>query len=360
MSKPRCPVFERSSSPSYWKGTTEILGETSVHSTPVLVLFDELAGQNGVVSATVGGAMLPVEPRFRLSSEFVNSLRERPVPWGFPILSEVVYYRTYSRLRPDGRQEAWADTVVRVVEGVFSIRKHWCRLMRLPWDDDFMQHLAQRMAEDIFHMRFLPPGRGLWAMGTETVYRHGSMALNNCAFVSVGDRLSDAAAWLMDALMLGVGVGFDTHRHTHRSLRNPSHENMGIEVFRIPDSREGWVESVRRLIASYEEPSPRIEFDYSEIRPAGAPIRGFGGIASGPEPLKRLHEQLRTFLDRAKRVDTRLIADVMNAIGCCVVAGNVRRSAEICLGDPRDDVFLNLKNYDRYPERAEIGWLDEQ
>jgi ribonucleoside-diphosphate reductase alpha chain len=303
--------------------------------------------------------VLPVEPTFRLEREFVERLKQRPVPWGFPVLSEVVYYRTYSRIKDDGQQETWADTVVRVVEGVFSIRKHWNRLMGLAWDERAMQEYAQAMAEHMFEMKFLPPGRGLWAMGTQTVYERGSMALNNCAFVSVTFSLADAAAWLMDALMLGVGVGFDTHRYVaQRPLSAPG--QTGQEVFVIPDSREGWVESVAKLIRSYEELGrPFVQFDYSQIRPAGSPIRGFGGIASGPEPLKRLHEQLRSFLDRyvGKVPDSRLIADVMNAIGCCVVAGNVRRSAEICLGSPYDPVFLNLKNYELYPDRAEIGWM---
>jgi ribonucleoside-triphosphate reductase len=309
----------------------------------------------------VGGkaSVFPIEPCFRLEKDVVGELQDRPVPWGFPVLSQVVYIRTYSRLREDGKQETWADTVIRVVEGTMSIRKHWYRLMGLRWDERAMQELARRMALAIYEMKFLPPGRGLWAMGTPTVYEKGGMALNNCAFISVGDSLADAAAFLMDALMLGVGVGFDTHRRDHILVRNPRY-NGDPEVFVIPDSREGWVESVRKLIRSYEVQGERpVEFDYSQIRPKGSPIRGFGGVASGPEPLRELHERLRGYLDRsfARFVDTRLIADVMNAIGCCVVAGNVRRSAEIALGAAGDHVFRDLKNYAVYPERAEIGWM---
>ena len=99
----------------------------------------------------------------------------------------------------------------------------------------------------------------------------------------------------------------------------------------MPDSREGWVEATALLIDSYfpniadSNPSP-VQFDYSLVRPAGAPIRGFGGTASGPEPLRHLHEQVRMTLDRAhgRPPSVTDIVDLMNLIGQCVVAGNVR------------------------------------
>ena len=69
-------------------------------------------------------------------------------------------------------------------------------------------------------------------------------------------------------------------------------------LYVIPDTREGWVESVKLLIDSYFTGSAPVEFDYSNIRPAGAPIKGFGGIASGPEPLMELHKALCDGLDK--------------------------------------------------------------
>jgi ribonucleoside-diphosphate reductase alpha chain len=217
------------------------------------------------------------------------------------------------------------------------------------------------MAHAIFDLRFLPPGRGLWAMGTDYVYERGGMALNNCAYVDV-TTLSRDAAWIMNGLMAGVGVGFSTMSYT-AELRHPQGE---WTTYEIPDSREGWVESLRRLIASYESGTNPVGFDYAKIRPAGSPIRGFGGTASGPVPLIQLHERVRGYLDAfvsGRTSRTRLVADVVNAIGACVVAGNVRRSAEIAIGSPHDTEFLNLKNYGT-PEapgpafdRMDIGWL---
>lgn len=297
-----------------------------------------------------------VNARYELDRSVVEELRAKPVPWGFGPLSEAVYYRTYSRTT-DAGQEAWADTVVRVVEGVMSIRKDWLtNVVGKRWRSEHYDQIAKTLAHQIYDLKLLPPGRGLWAMGTEYVYDRGNHALNNCGFADVKRILSSPAAWLMDSLMCGVGVGFST-QNARLSLKQPLDE---VKTFVIPDSKEGWAESVQMLIRSYERGTETIEFDYSEIRPAGAPIRGFGGISSGHGPLEKLHGRLRTYLaDRAagRTTNTRCVTDVMNAIGNCVVSGNVRRSAEIALGAPGDEEFLNLKNYDRYPERSEIGWM---
>jgi len=300
-----------------------------------------------------------VEERFYLPEDVRAALRSRPIHWGFGAFSEAVYYRTYSRRKEDGGQETWADTVIRVVEGVMSIRKDHYKKIGRRWDEKRWTDIAIRMADAMFEMRFLPPGRGLWAMGTEYVFERGSHALNNCGFIDVTDSLADAAAWLMDSLMLGVGVGFSTNNQRLSKAVKPGPDRL---VVSIHDSREGWVNSVEMLIRSYfcDGEVPAVDFDYSQIRPAGSLIRGFGGVASGPEPLRQLHERLRSYLDayaEGRISATRLIVDVMNAIGACVVAGNVRRSAELATGSIHDLEFLNLKNYGLYPERAEIGWM---
>lgn len=304
-----------------------------------------------------------VTERFQLDLETAEGLYHRPIPWGFGLLSEVTYYRTYSRMKDDGTQECWADTVIRVVNGVFSIRKDWYKKMGLPWDEARWQNLAGRLAEAIFTMKMLPPGRGLWAMGTDYIFERGSMALNNCGYVNVEHDLSDPACWAMDALMCGVGIGFSTEN----AMLGPAFKPMGSkDTYYIPDSREGWVDSVKLLIDSYFRRDVRAyeanswQFDYSRIRPEGTPLKGFGGLTSGPKPLIDLHERVRGFLNDyadGKTDQTRLIVDVFNAIGACVVAGNIRRSAQISMGSVGDKTFLNLKNYEMYPERADIGWM---
>lgn len=300
-----------------------------------------------------------VTERFRINPLTARFLKNQPVNFGFGLLGHAMYLRTYSRKKSDGSQEVWADTVIRTVEGVFSILKTHRAKNNLSWNEADMQALASEMAMHVFEFKFLPPGRGLWAGGTEHVFEHGSMALNNCGFVSI-KTLSRDAAWAMNALMLGVGVGYDTFRSTI-NLKNPTEE--GKWVYQIPDSREGWVESLRLLIESYEKGLPRVDFDYSIIRPKGEPIKGFGGIASGPEPLRDMHEAIRKVLDKRANKEissVRCISDVINLIAKCVISGNVRRSALIALGRPDDEEFLNLKNWN-LPENAErcnfkTGW----
>lgn len=297
-----------------------------------------------------------IEERFQLSPLFKLSLHKKQPTFGFGLLGAVVYFRTYSRLKTNGEQETWADTVIRVVEGVMSIRKDWHVKHNLPWDEEKWQLIAMRMANAIFNFRMLPPGRGLWAMGTEYVFERGAMALQNCGFTDV-TVLSRDAAWTMDALMCGVGTGWGVANAVF-TLQRPA--EVPAIVYQVPDDREGWVQSLRLLIESYEKGSPPVVFDYSRVRLAGEPIKGFGGTASGYEPLAKLHDRVRSYLDNhaaGQTSRTRLIADVMNAVGACVVAGNVRRSAEIGLGSPYDSEFLNLKNYEVNPDRQDIAWM---
>ena len=87
-----------------------------------------------------------------------------------------------------------------------------------------------------FKMEWLPPGRGLWMMGTEFTYMRGSMALNNCAAVDTKDDIVLAAEWTMDCLMNGVGVGFSTSWRGTATMP----DKKDNEVYVIPDSREGW------------------------------------------------------------------------------------------------------------------------
>lgn len=292
---------------------------------------------------------LDIKDRFYLPIKFKNELRQHKEQFGFGLLGAAVYYRTYSRTKSDGTQERWADTVFRSVEGVMTIRKWWYLNNNLKWDNDFWTTKAMEMASAVFRMEMLPPGRSLWASGTEWMYERGSAALYNCAYTE-NKVLSEDASWAMDMLMCGVGVGHHTQFFGDKEFNHP----QGAEqTFVIPDSREGWVESVRLLIKSYEDGSHPIVFDYSKIRKVGEPIRGFGGTASGPKPLKELHNNLRAVLSAYvdKTISgVRLQVDIHNMIGACVVAGNVRRSAEISLGDPTNTDFINLKNYGHYTD----------
>ena len=299
--------------------------------------------------------------RFYLTDSFVAKYRRKKAPFGFNGLGELVYNRTYSRLKDDGKNEQWWETVQRVVEGTFNMQKKHIEHNGLGWNAWKAQHSAQEMYDRIWNMKFLPPGRGLWAMGTPITEERGLFAaLNNCAFVSTENLREDMAApftFLMDASMLGVGVGFDVKGAGKIVVKGPS-VSRKPEVYVVPDTREGWVESLRMQIESYFLGTAPVTFDYSSIRDAGAPIRGFGGESSGPRPLIDLHTTIDDLLGKevGSPISQTAIVDIMNLIGKCVVAGNVRRTAEIVFGPADSEEYIDLKNYEVNPHRAEYGW----
>lgn len=281
---------------------------------------------------------------FKIDEEFINEYRGKQPDWG--PLGYITYKRTYARIiEKENRKEEFWETIRRVVEGCYSIQKEHCIKLSLPWNDDKAQKSAQIMFEKIWNFKFLPPGRGLWMMGTEFIARHGSMSLNNCGFASTQDinlKHSKAFEFVMDALMLGVGVGFDTKGAGKIAIKRPKEGNFD---FQIPDSREGWVKSLKLILEAYFLGKQIPIFDFSLIRSAGEPIRGFGGVASGPGPLKEMLEEIQKILHSriGQKVTSVDIVDIMNHVGKCVVAGNVRRSAEIALGDPTDLDFVTCK-----------------
>ena len=312
---------------------------------------------------------------FKITEDFIDSYRSKPSPFGYKdagsnSVGEITFLRTYSRLKEDGSKESWVDVCERVINGTYSLQKDHCKKNRLPWNDAKAQASAKEAFDRLFNLKWTPPGRGLWAMGTNIVnVQKNSAALQNCAFVSTSEmtKLNPARpfAFLMEASMLGVGVGFDDKGADKDFF---IHEPTGEQItYVIPDTREGWVESLTLLLNSYlKENQPKYVFDYSLIRPSGAPIKTFGGVAAGHEPLLKLHQHIsKMFAGRSGTKLTRVdIADIGNLIGVCVVSGNVRRSAELLIGRLNDQDFLNLKNKDKYPERNSYdpnapgwGWM---
>ena len=300
-----------------------------------------------------------VKERFVLNGEAKAMLKTKVPDFGFNGFGEMLFYRTYSRTKADGGQENWADCVIRVIEGIFSIRKDHYTRNRIPWDDHKWQNYATKMAFSMFDMEWCPPGRGLWAMGTNFMYERGAMALYNCAYTDIGDDIPEAISWFMDSLMCGVGVGFGPIRNDNLKLYDVD-DRLTFDYV-IADTRESWCESVEYLLTCFLNTNARFpKFDYSLIRPAGLPIKGFGGISSGPAPLQKLHLDIVKTCKRYIRgeIDSVMLkADLANLVGCCVIAGNVRRSAEIACAPISDPVFIDLKNYGKYPYREEHGWM---
>ena len=287
--------------------------------------------------------------RFRLSDTFIEPYKAKEVPWG--PLGYVTYKRTYSRrlseFEPGTKgSEEWWQTCRRVIEGMFDMQKQHVFVLGLEWNDSKAQRTAKEAYDRLFELKWTPPGRGLWMMGTKFVEEKTAAGLFNCAFRSTRDLSAKGGylfAWIMDALMLGIGVGFDTEGEGSLTIKEPEYTQ---DIHIIDDSREGWVNSIHILLDGFFFGHRIPKFDYSAIRPEGAPIHGFGGTSSGYKPLKELHNNLTEMYsskvgDPISSVD---IVDTENLIGRCVVAGNVRRSAALAMGSHDDRLYLEMKN----------------
>jgi ribonucleoside-triphosphate reductase len=287
--------------------------------------------------------------KFRLSEQFVAQYKEAEVPWG-PV-GYVTFKRTYARRLNEFEEgatgtEEWWQTCRRVVEGMFDIQKRHAFMIGIEWNDAKAQKSAKEAFDRLFNLKWTPPGRGLWMMGTKFIYERTGAGLFNCAFrstKSLADRGGYLFAWMMDALMVGIGVGFDTLGAKTFAVKQPQWTE---ETLVIDDSREGWVNSVHILLDGYILGKKVPNFDYSAIRGKGEPIRGFGGTSSGPDPLIELHNNLKDLLNPkiGEQIESVDIVDIENLIGRCVVAGNVRRSAALAIGQNDDRDYLTMKN----------------
>lgn len=287
--------------------------------------------------------------RFRLSDTFIEQYRNKKVPWG--PLGYVTFKRTYARRLSEFDENAtgseeWFQTCRRVIEGMFEMQKQHVYKLGLEWKDQKAQRTAKDAYDRLFTLKWTPPGRGLWMMGTKFVKDRTAAGLFNCAFRSTRELSTKGGylfGWMMDALMLGIGVGFDTLGAGTITIAEPEWIK---DICIIEDSREGWVRSVEVLLNGFFFGSKVPKFDYSAIRPLGAPIHGFGGTSSGYAPLKELHDNLEElYSERIGSLLTSIdIVDTENLIGRCVVAGNVRRSAALALGSFDDLEYLQMKN----------------
>ncbi|CAG9334049.1 unnamed protein product [Blepharisma stoltei] len=291
---------------------------------------------------------------FKLSEEFIRPYREIKPKFGFNGLGEIIFRRSYSRMKDDRSYESWSEALERVVNGTINLM-----LKKSQSPVENLTETAEKMYDKMFNFKFLPPGRGLWNMGSKcTEVDNFYTNLNNCAFVSTKDidngNPSKPFAFLMEASFLGIGVGFDTKGANKISICSPN----GIQDYSVEDTRDGWVSSVALLLNSYfKADQPEITFSYENIHDAGTPVKDFG-ISRGSDPLQNLHSSIRNLLTPqiGQKITSRLIVDIMNLIGKCVVADNVRMPAEIAFGEPNDLEFQDLKDYEKNPERLEFGW----
>jgi ribonucleotide reductase alpha subunit len=295
---------------------------------------------------------------FRLSEKFLEQYVNKKVNWIYGDLGYSTFKRSYARFINEDhneRTEEWWECVRRVVEGVFSVQKKYCAEHGLEWINQRGQKSAQIMYDKIFNFKFTPPGRGLAVMGSPVVDIKGSACLQNCAFTSTKNlhlNFTEPFEFLMDMSMCGAGVGFDTRGAGKAIIQEPGKNGSTLV---IDDSREGWVDAMRATLESYRG-GPRYKLDYSKIRAKGEPIKTFGGKAPGPEPLRKLcEENIPSILDKriGEEITSVDIVELMNFIGICVVTGNVRRSAELAIGNFEDKDYVEMKNFKLFPKELD-------
>jgi len=269
----------------------------------------------------------------------------------FSSVGYITYKRTYARrldeADPNSATEEFEDTVNRVVNA-----------SNTQLGVGFTPEEQQRLKKYLMELKGTVAGRFLWQLGTDTVGRLGGASLQNCAF-KVVDQPVEPFTWAMDLLMLGSGVGYNIQKANVEKLppvnvdfKCPVRSDVPDADFIVPDSREGWVALLGKTLkaAFLAHESGKQSFTYSTqlIRSKGAPIKGFGGTASGPEDLVWGIGKIGEILEKRAGKKLRPVdcLDIMNIIGAVVVAGNVRRSAQIAIGDPDDVEYLLAKRWD--------------
>lgn len=276
-------------------------------------------------------------------------------------LGQLVYDRTYSRVKEDGNKETWPDTVRRVVEGNTSFVA-----------PEFIEPGEKEALTELFLSRqMIPAGRHLWVTGVP-----GRSFTQNCHVAGFETGFTEHCGFVFSELMKGGGVGAN-YSSQYLSALTPlssvevrfvcSSGHADFEallpllvggaqydgnyeyVFRVPDSREGWVRSLEMLLEfATRGDEYTLVFDVSDVRCSGSPIKGFGGTASGPLPLIQMLHDVAALLDHEEdiRVTPELAMEIDHLIAGAVIAGNVRRSARMSILHWNDSAiawFLNCK-----------------
>ena len=266
--------------------------------------------------------------------------RPEDIPWGE--VGYVTYKRTYARPTTKGQTEEWEDTVNRIMQAANK-----------QLDCGFTKQEIEEFKRYMMELKGTVAGRFLWQLGTKTVDTLGLPSLQNCAFTIIDEPIRPFT-WAFEMLMLGSGVGYNIQREHVYQLPKVKRkvkvvrENVNDADFIVPDSREGWVELLKRTLEASFVTGESFTYATHLIRPKGSLIKGFGGVASGAEDLAKGMGLINEVLNarsgkRLRSIDT---LDIMNIIGMIVVSGNVRRSAQIAIGDHDDLDYLRAKRWD--------------
>ena len=242
----------------------------------------------------------------------------------------------YARwIEDEQRRETWSETVARYfdyMEGHLADKHSYV----------LSDELRAELEEAVLNQDIMPSMRALMTAGPALDRCH--VGGYNCSYVPVDNpRAFDETMYI---LMCGTGVGFSVERHNVEKLPIVNETMHDTDtVIKVGDSRPGWAKSLRELISLlYAGQIPK--WDTSEVRPAGARLKTFGGRASGPAPLENLFNFcIKKFKGAAgRRLYPIECHDIMCKIGEVVVVGGVRRSALISLSNLNDDQMAHAKS----------------
>lgn len=262
----------------------------------------------------------------------------------FSPYQQYIYKSRYARLLPEkARREEWPETVTRYI----NFFKGKYPKKDIPWED---------LEEAILNLEIMSSMRALMTAGP--ALDKDNVAGYNCAYTEIDHpRVFDE---IMYILMCGTGVGFSVERRVVEQLpiiaESFTEDTDDDNVIKVGDSKIGWASSFRILIRElYNGTVPR--WDLSNVRPSGAPLKTFGGRASGPEPLDDLFRFTCRLFRQAngRRLSSIEVHDLVCKIAEVVVCGGVRRSALLSLSNLTDEQMRNAKTGDWYhaePQRA--------
>ena len=240
-----------------------------------------------------------------------------------------IHLSRYSRWLPEKmRRETWEETVERYFD---FFQEH----LKKNYKYDLSTRLRNKLRDAVLELRVMPSMRALMTAGP--ALERENVAGYNCSYIPIDHpRAFDEILYI---LMNGTGVGFSVERQHINKLPAVADELFETDtIIVVRDSKLGWAKALKELITMlYVGQIPK--WDMSKVRPAGTPLKTFGGRASGPEPLNNLfHFCVRIFREAAGRKLTSLEChDIVCKIADIVVVGGVRRSALISLSNLSDD-----------------------
>jgi adenosylcobalamin-dependent ribonucleoside-triphosphate reductase len=265
-------------------------------------------------------------------------------PWGE--IGYITFIRTYSRKLKENNINSKTEELEDVIIRELNACEKQLGL-------NFTEEEKKFFFKSRMELKWSTAGRFMWQLGTKTVDKLGLPSLQNCSSVVVNSPIRPFT-WAAEMLLLGSGVGYNIQKHNVYQLPKLKGKIKITRVdkndvdFIVPDNREGWVKLLGKVLKCHFYSEKGFTYSLSQVRGKGLPIKSFGGVSSGPEDLDIGIQQIHEILNIRSKQKLRPVdcLDIMNIIGQIVVSGNVRRSAQIAIGDSDDLEFLKAKRWD--------------